>query len=245
MRWISAFLDLPADRHAAGTAYWSAVTGFAVSSPRGEMAEFTTLEPSKGDAYVRVQRVGDGPARVHLDLHVVDPRWAADRAIELGAREVADLGYVSLVSPGGLAFCFVANQGSVRPAAAEWVPGEASRVYQVSIDAPRAAYEVESTFWSSIVGAPATVMARRPEYAFLPPVRGAAMTLLLQRLEEPDGPVRAHLDVGATNRPAEVARHVGLGGQVVADEEFWTVLRDPAGTTYCITDRDPYTGDLP
>jgi len=29
-----------------------------------------------------------------------------------------------------------------------------------------------------------------------------------------------------------------------AREEFWTVLTDPAGLAYCITDRDPATGEL-
>jgi hypothetical protein len=29
-----------------------------------------------------------------------------------------------------------------------------------------------------------------------------------------------------------------------AREGFWTVLTDPAGLPYCITDRDPAAGDL-
>jgi len=48
-------------------------------------------------------------------------------------------------------------------------------------------------------------------------------------------------------RPLRSAR--GLLGQRVAGgrggrEEFWTVLTDPAGLAYCITDRDPATGEL-
>jgi hypothetical protein len=27
-------------------------------------------------------------------------------------------------------------------------------------------------------------------------------------------------------------------------EDFWTVLTDPAGLVYCVTDRDPATGRL-
>lgn len=53
-----------------------------------------------------------------------------------------------------------------------------------------------------------------------------------------------HLDLGTPDRPAEVARHVALGGRVLDVEEFWTVLADPAGLRYCVTDRDPATGEL-
>ena len=63
--------------------------------------------PDDGDAFLRVQRLEDGADRIHLDLHVEAPREAADRAVALGATEVADHGYVVLTSPGGFAFCFV------------------------------------------------------------------------------------------------------------------------------------------
>ena len=33
--WLSAFLDLPADRHDAGAAYWQRVTGYELSASRG------------------------------------------------------------------------------------------------------------------------------------------------------------------------------------------------------------------
>jgi hypothetical protein len=56
--------------------------------------------------------------------------------------------------------------------------------------------------------------------------------------------VSAHLDVGSPDRAAEVRRHLALGASLVAEEEFWTVLADPAGLPYCVTDRDPATGEL-
>ena len=54
----------------------------------------------------------------------------------------------------------------------------------------------------------------------------------------------AHLDLGTPDREAETQRHVALGATVLAREEFWTALADPAGLPYCITDRDPATGKL-
>ena len=70
------------------------------------------------------------------------------------------------------------------------------------------------------------------------------LDVLLQRLDHEDGPTSAHLDLGTTDRDAETERHVALGASIVAEEEFWTVLADPAGLPYCITDRDPATGEL-
>ena len=68
--------------------------------------------------------------------------------------------------------------------------------------------------------------------------------MLLQRLDEPEGLVRAHLDLGTTDRSAEVARHEGLGARVRSVEEFRTVLSDPSGLAYCVTDRDQASGSL-
>ena len=39
-------------------------------------------------------------------------------------------------------------------------------------------------------------------------------------------------------------RAAALGASVVVRRDRWTVLRDPAGGTYCLTDRDPVTGTL-
>ena len=89
------------------------------------------------------------------------------------------------------------------------------------------------------------MLERRPEFAWVRMPGGPRpLDLLLQRLDRQDGPVAAHLDLGTSDREAETARHLGLGATLVAREEFWTVLTDPAGLPYCITDRDPATGEL-
>ena len=65
-----------------------------MSPSRGENGEFATLMPPDGDDFLRVQRLADGPSRIHLDLHVDDPSTAAERAVGLGAKVVGcpDLG---------------------------------------------------------------------------------------------------------------------------------------------------------
>ncbi len=48
---------------------------------------------------------------------------------------------------------------------------------------------------------------------------------------------RVHLDLFAADRPAEVARLVSLGASVRRTETDYTVLADPEGNPFCITDR--------
>lgn len=237
--WTSAFLDLPADRFEAGVQFWSAVTGYRVSEPRGDHLEFATLVPPVGDDFLRVQRLGDGGPRVHLDLHVEEPRAAADEAVDLGATEVADHGYVVMRSPGGLTFCFVSHPAATVPPPAEWADGGTSRVDQVCLDISPDSYEREAGFWAALTGWPRSSGHSHPEFERLRPPPGLPLELLLQRLDEPEGELRAHLDLACADREAEVRRHVRHGAVVVAPHEHWTVLRDPAGASYCITDRVP------
>ncbi len=226
--WITAFLDVPASRHAVSASFWAGVTGSTVSRFRGADLEFATFEPPDGDAYLRLQRIGSGPAGVHLDLHAPDRDLAPSR------------------SPGGLPFCLNEGDPGTRPLPRIWAGGHISLVDQVCVDIPPASYDAECAFWAETTGWD-LVEGSRPEFRYLARPDGMPLRILLQRLDaEPDGwgdaSVRAHLDIASTDRSAETDRHRGLGARVESTRQYWTVLRDPAGATYCITDRDPYTG---
>ncbi len=120
-----------------------------------------------------------------------------------------------------------------------------TRVYQVCLDLPGSRFDDEAQVWADRVEGRLEVLGRRPEFAWVRTPDGPQpLTLLVQRLDRADGALSAHLDVGTSDRDAEVRRHVALGADVTTDEEFWTVLSDPAGLAYCITDRDPATGEL-
>jgi Glyoxalase-like domain len=69
-RWVTIFLDIPNNAFERGVTFWREVTGSGLSPLRGAAGEFATLLPARGDAYLRVQRVGAGPGGCHLDLHV-------------------------------------------------------------------------------------------------------------------------------------------------------------------------------
>jgi hypothetical protein len=224
--WITAFLDLPAASYDEGVAFWSAVAGCAVSPSRGRTGEFATLLPPAGEPYLKVQRINTGAPGVHLDLHDAGGSW-----------EVR-------TSPGGFAFCANTVAGGPRPEPVARPGGHSSLVDQVCLDIPPADYEAECAFWAELTGwelAPTSAPYMRQ---LLRPA-GMPLRVLLQRRDEGDGPVTAHLDLACTDREAEVALHQDLGAAVDFVGGRWTRLRDPVGGVYCITDRDPVTGLLP
>ncbi len=239
MFWLSASIDVPEEPFEETVAFWSAVTGWSPSARRGADGELLTLVPGDdADDHLRMQRLGSGGAHLHLDVHVPDPRVAADRAVALGATEVLDAGYVVLESPGGLTFCLVSHPSSRPASPTRWPDLSTSLLDQVCLDVPRSTYDVETGFWQELLGWERSGSTHR-EFERLVRPEGQALRILLQRLDDEAGPTRAHLDLACSARDREVVRHVALGARLVDDHEGWTVLRDPAGLAYCLTDRSP------
>jgi hypothetical protein len=241
--WTTLFLDFDAAAHERGVTFWQEVTGYGRSPVRGSDGEFATLVPPAGDAHLKVQRLGSGPTRLHVDHHVDDVAAAVPVAEELGARVTGGGdGFVVLASPGGFTFCLVPSAGSVRAAAAEWPGGHASTVDQICLDIPPRLYDTETAFWRDLTGWALTAPPPEDEFGTLRRPADRPVRFLLQRLDDEQDAVTAHLDLAATDRAAEVARHERLGAETVQRTSEWTVMRDPTGWTYCITDRDPETG---
>lgn len=248
VRWTTAFLDLPDAVHEAAVTFWTAVTATTVSAARGDRGQFATLLPGDGDAYLRVQRL-EGAPRVHLDLHVDDVPAGAQHAVGLGAQVLLTAEHIVLASPGGFVFCLVPDRGERRrPGPVTGALGGRALVDQVALDVPAPLVARELEFWTSLTGwAPdgdvtgTLVPLTRPA--------GMPLRLLVQRLGADDGrtSTSAHLDLaaGGPDRRTVVAEHLGLGATVAGEGARWTVLRDPAGSPYCLTDRDPGTGRLP
>ena len=148
-RWVTSFLDFPADVFEPGVAFWREVTGSGLSPLRGASGEFATLLPVIGDAYLRVQRAGAGPGGCHLDLHVDTQteslHAAAGRAATPGATvRHAEDGLAVADSPGGFTFCLVEREGeSVVPEPVRLGDAGASRADQLCLDIPAAGFERE------------------------------------------------------------------------------------------------------
>jgi hypothetical protein len=238
--WLTAFLDSPPETAAASEVFWAALTGTTMSERRGRRAEFATLLPDRGDAFLRVQEVVQSvPGALHLDLHSDDVPGLAARAEELGATtSYPEPGLVVCGSPGGLSFCVVGEPGGRRPPPQPWEAGS-SLVDQVCLDVPPSRYDDETAFWQALTGW-SRVPAGEFERLVRPP--GMPLAFLLQRLADEQPTVTAHLDLACDDRDGESARQQSLGADVVRRTPGWTVMRDPAGRLYCNTGRKP--GDV-
>lgn len=236
VRWLWLFLDTPRAQAAGSWAFWSQVTGWQVSPTRGEHGEFATLVPARGDAWVKVQAVADGPGGIHLDLDVDDVVAAAAEAERLGASRIGAIGdeVVTLRSPGGLAFCLTTWHGDAKQVR----EGAVELVDQVCLDCPGDVHDAEVEFWAALTGWP-WVDVEDVELSRLRRPPRIPLRVLFQRLGERSGPVRAHADLACADREASLARHLSAGAQLVQVREGWTVMSDPAGRVYCLTGRSP------
>jgi len=241
IRWTYAFIDRPAGPLRPAQAFWTAVTATRLSGTRGEQGEFVTLLPGEGDACVKVQGVDSAEGGAHLDFAVEDVDGFVEPATALGAAVVdAHTGWAVLRSPAGQLFCAVPWHGeAVRPAVVD-----GSRLDQVAIDIPSTAYATEVAFWERLT-AWDSLTGSLPEFHVLRPPAGLPIRILLHRLGTERPAASAHLDLACADIGETRARHERLGATAVARFPHWTVMRDPAGGTYCLTGRDPETGGLP
>ncbi|PWI15630.1 hypothetical protein DI272_16735 [Streptomyces sp. Act143] len=238
IRWTYAFIDRPAELAARAHEFWTAVTDTQLSAPRGE---FVTLVPSGADPCVKAQGVDSGAGGAHLDFSVDDVPEFVRSALRQGATLAAEHeGWAVLRSPAGQLFCAVPWHGeSVRPPVVH-----GSRLDQVCLDLAPSRYDAEVAFWSALLAGWEARPGSLPEFHVLVPPPGLPVRILLQRLGEERG-ASAHLDLACADIEATRVRHEGLGAATVAHGRHWTVMRDPAGGTYCLTGRDPETGGLP
>ena len=244
--WTWAFLDLPEEGFQESVEWWRGVTRTTVSPWRGERSEFATLLPDRGDPWLKVQRVGDAGG-VHLDLDVAGPLSAArDEAVALGAVVVTHLDDVVVCrSPGGQAFCLCPAGREGGPTHQERT-GQPDLLDQACLDVPADLYPAELSFWSRLTGWPA--QSAGPDESGLLPLRrgeGMPLRLLTQRLDEPAGSVRAHVDLACVDRGEQVRLHEARGARVESVHEGWTVMVAPDGRRYCLTEREPVSGLRP
>jgi hypothetical protein len=239
MSWIHAVVDVPAEQHADAATFWGDALGWPAGAAWDGHPELRSFEPPGGTPYVHLQRI-DGPARVHLDLESENAEQTVARAVDLGAGLVGPTGtWTTLVSPGGLPFCVLSAEPHPVPEPVTHADGHRSRMVQICIDSPRPAHTAEVAFWRALL-AGRWAPSRHPEFAGKwHDDAGSPIQLLFQELEEDDGPVRAHLDLGTDDLDAEVRRLRALGAADVGRGRGWHVLIDPSGLAFCTTLNDP------
>lgn len=241
--WIHFFLDIPAEKWLAGVEFWANATGLQARDDENEDGPFITLVPHEGDPRTHLRTVPGEQPGLHLRLGSNDRAAAVERAMALGAEDAWRYHEgAGLVSPGGLRFEYVQDERDHHP---RMVRSEQTIADQVCIDVPGRYWDAEVAFWTAITG-------REPEpgisldYVYLEgdDPEGPAR-VLLQRLHSDAGSVTAHLDFASLDRAGDVGRHQRLGAQKLTEHSWWTVMLAPSGHVYCLTDRDPRTGEQP
>jgi len=112
-------LDVPDDRHDDELAFWRD----AIGPPIEHIERFPAFHGADlgGDMGLLVQRLGDGPARVHVDIHTTDRAAEVARLEKLGAVVLDDSQlWTVLRDPAGLVFCVVPDRSLDATNATEW-----------------------------------------------------------------------------------------------------------------------------
>jgi predicted enzyme related to lactoylglutathione lyase len=118
-------------------------------------------------------------------------------------------------------------------------PGPSLRMHAVVIDC--AEFEPLVAFWSAALGYVEWFAPHGQFAGIKPPVRDGRLAIIFQRVPEPKVVKnRVHIDYEADAMEGEVDRLVALGGRAVrvvemASDERWTIVEDPAGNEFCVT----------
>jgi hypothetical protein len=106
-----------------------------------------------------------------------------------------------------------------------------SRLTAVLVDVPAAEHDKAAAFWSGALGRPGKTAEKFPEYQVLGEVT-PGIEFMVQATG--DGSPRIHIDIESDDIDAEVERLKGLGAVEVERLHSWVVMRDPAGTVFCV-----------
>lgn len=106
-RLTKIVIDVPAAGHDRELAFWSAAVGQPLT--RFDAHPEYHGAPLHGTEFgLLIQRLGDGPGRVHLDIHTDDLAAEVARLEELGAERVQQVhAWWILRDPAGLLFCVI------------------------------------------------------------------------------------------------------------------------------------------
>jgi hypothetical protein len=106
-RLFATVLDVPQADHDRELTFWQAATGRPMSQD-DEHSEYHGGQWPGQNVWLMLQRLGDGPARVHLDIMADDVAAEVARLEKLGAERVSEIDYWQVMrDPAGLLFCVV------------------------------------------------------------------------------------------------------------------------------------------
>ena len=106
-RLYKTVIDVPPAEHEGEVAFWSGALGQPLK--QGEhFPEYHGVELHGQEWGLLIQRLGQGPARLHLDIHTDDLEAEVARLEALGAERVEFVhAWWIMRDPAGLLFCVV------------------------------------------------------------------------------------------------------------------------------------------
>jgi Glyoxalase-like domain len=105
-RVLKVVIDVPGTDHDLELEFWRAATGQAL--PAFDHPEYHGGPLPGEELWLLVQRLGEGPSRVHLDIHTDDLEAEVARLERLGAERVRRVhGWWIMRDPAGLLFCVI------------------------------------------------------------------------------------------------------------------------------------------
>jgi hypothetical protein len=105
-RLFKVVIDVPSSDHDREVSFWEAALGQPLPSPFGAHPEYRGAALHGQDFWLLAQRLGEGTARVHLDIHADDLDAEVARLERLGARRVQLVdSWQVMRDPAGLLFC--------------------------------------------------------------------------------------------------------------------------------------------
>ena len=106
-RLYKAVVDVPAADHDRELAFWQEATGQPLAE-NDRYPEYHGAVLPRQEFGLLIQRLGDGSARVHLDVHTDDLEAEVARLEGLGAERVARVNsWWVMRDPAGLPFCVI------------------------------------------------------------------------------------------------------------------------------------------
>lgn len=103
-------IDVAPGDHDRELAFWQAAVGGHWPEPT--VPEYHGADLPGPDFELSVQRLGEGPTRLHLDVHTDDLELEVQRLERLGARRVDQRGDLWVMQdPAGLLFCVLHDAG--------------------------------------------------------------------------------------------------------------------------------------
>ena len=102
-----AVIDVPPPDHDRELAFWRGATGQPLTQGKAH-PEYHSAQLHGQQMWMLIQRLGDGPAGVHLDIHTDDLEAEVARLEALGAsRQEVVKGWQLMRDPAGLVFCVI------------------------------------------------------------------------------------------------------------------------------------------